>query len=98
MRGVHGASRGLGDAVTGLPADRTYSGVQAVALPGVHQDDLDRQARGLLETEVERMKSSGAEVAGNHLRRGRADREKAVLAEEEVADLLTSGAAGAGRG
>ena len=34
--GALGACRGLGDAVTGLPGDRTYSSVQVDPLPGVH--------------------------------------------------------------
>lgn len=94
--GVLGASRGLGDAVTGLPGDRTYSGVQVGALPGVHRDELDRQAKGLLEAETERMESSGIKVAGKHLRRGGADKEIVLLAEE-VADLIVMGSRGRGR-
>jgi nucleotide-binding universal stress UspA family protein len=95
--GVLGASRGLGDAVTGLPGDRTYSGVQVGALPGVHQDELDRQAKRLLEAETERIASSGTAVARNHLRRGGADREIVLLAEEEGADLIVMGSRGRGR-
>jgi hypothetical protein len=48
--------------------------VQAGALPGVHQDELDRQAKPLLEAETERIASPGTAVAGEHLRRGGADR------------------------
>jgi nucleotide-binding universal stress UspA family protein len=87
----------LGDAVTGLPGDRTYSGVQVGALPGVHQDELDRQAKRLLEAEAERIASSGTAVARNHLRRGGADREIVLLAEEEGADLIVMGSRGRGR-
>lgn len=72
------------------------SGVQVGPLPGVHQDELDRQAEGLLEAEVERMKSSGIEVAEAHLRRGRADEEVIVLAEETGADLIVVGSKGLG--
>src|SRR5215216_779809 len=49
------------------------SGVEVGPLPGVHQGELDRQAQWLLDAEVEQMKSSGIDVAGAHLRRGRAD-------------------------
>ena len=72
------------------------SGVQVGPLTGVHQDELDRQAEGLLEAEVERMKSSGIEVAEAHLRRGRADEEVIVLAEETGADLIVVGSKGLG--
>jgi len=71
-----------------------YSGVQVGALPGVHQDELDRQAKALLEAETKRIKSSGSEVAGKHLRRGRADEEIVVLAEEAGADLIAIGSRG----
>jgi hypothetical protein len=40
-----------------------YSGVEVGPLPGIHQDELDRQAEGLSEAEVERMESSGTKVA-----------------------------------
>ncbi len=72
------------------------SGVQVGPLPGVHQDELDRQAERLLGAEVERMKSSGIEVAEAHLRRGRADEEVIVLAEETGADLIAVGSKGLG--
>ena len=87
----------MGDAVTGLSGDRTYSGVRVGALPGVHQDELDGRARGLLEAETERIASSGTAVVGEHLRRDGADREIALLAEEEGADLIVMGSRGRGR-
>jgi nucleotide-binding universal stress UspA family protein len=73
-----------------------FPAVQVGPLPGVHQDELDRQAKGLLEAETERMKSSGTEVGGSHLRRGRADKEIVLLAEEEGADLIVMGSRGLG--
>jgi nucleotide-binding universal stress UspA family protein len=73
-----------------------YSGVQVGPLPGVHQDELDRRAKGLFEAEVGRMESSGTELAGEHLRRVRADEEVAVLAEEVGADLIVMGSRGLG--
>jgi nucleotide-binding universal stress UspA family protein len=75
----------------------SHSSVDVGPFPGAHQDELDRWAKGLLEAEVERLKSSGAEVEGSHLRRGRADEEVAVLAEEEGADLIVMGSRGRGR-
>jgi nucleotide-binding universal stress UspA family protein len=59
--------------------------------PGISQEALDRGARTLLEAEVERVKGMGAEVAGAHLRRGRADEEIVVLAEELGADMVVMG-------
>ena len=71
-----------------------FPAVQVGALPGVHQDELDRQAKGLFEAEVGLMESSGTELAGSHLRRGRADEEIVVLAEEVGADLIVMGSRG----
>ena len=74
-----------------------FPAVQVGPLPGVHQDELDTQAKGLLEAETERLKSSGTAVAESHLRRGRADREIALLAEETGVDLIVMGSRGRGR-
>ena len=62
-----------------------YSGVQVDALPGVYQDELDRQAKALLVAETERIKPSGTEVAVKHLSRGGADKEIVLLVEEQGA-------------
>ncbi len=82
--------------VGGVVTHGAGSGVQVGPLPGVHQDELDSQAERLLGAEVERMKSSGIEVAQAHLRRGRADEEVIVLAEEMGADLIAVGSKGLG--
>jgi nucleotide-binding universal stress UspA family protein len=62
--------------------------VQVGVLPRVHQDELDseldRQAKGLLEAEVGWMESSEIEVAGSHLRRGRADEEECGTSQRTV--------------
>jgi nucleotide-binding universal stress UspA family protein len=50
----------------------------------------------LLEAETERMESSGTEIAGEHLRRCRADREIVVLAEEEGGGRIVMGSRGLG--
>jgi nucleotide-binding universal stress UspA family protein len=73
-----------------------YVGVEVGPLPGVHQEELDRQAQELLEAEVERMKSTGVDVGVTHLRKGRADEEVIVLAEELGADLVVMGSRGLG--
>jgi nucleotide-binding universal stress UspA family protein len=57
------------------------------ALYEVHE----REARQLLEAQVEKMKAAGATVAQAHLRLGRADEEVVVLAEELGADLILMG-------
>jgi nucleotide-binding universal stress UspA family protein len=74
-----------------------YSGVEVGPLPGIHQDELDKQAEGLSEAEVERMEASDTKVAGSHLRRGRADEQIVVLAEEIGAYLVVMGSRGLGR-
>jgi nucleotide-binding universal stress UspA family protein len=74
----------------------SYAGVDVGPLPGVHQGELDRQAQELFEAEVGRMKTSGIEVAGVHLKKGRVDEELVVLAEEIGADLIVIGSKGLG--
>ena len=74
----------------------SYSGVDVGPLPGIDQDELDRQAKRLLEAELERLKSSGTEVAGSRPRRGRAEEEVVDLAEEVGADLIVMGSRGLG--
>ena len=82
--------------VGGQVTQGAFPTVQVGALPGTHQDELDGRAKALLEAETERIKSSGSEVTGEHLRRGRADRKIVDLAEEEGADLIVVGSRGLG--
>src|SRR3712207_554614 len=56
----------------------------------------EREARELLEAQIEKMKGAGATVAQEHLRLGRADEEVAVLAEELGVDLVAMGGRGLG--
>jgi nucleotide-binding universal stress UspA family protein len=59
-------------------------------------EEHEREARQLLEAQVEQMKAAGARVAQAHLRMGKADEEILVLAEELGADLVVVGSRGLG--
>jgi nucleotide-binding universal stress UspA family protein len=56
----------------------------------------EREARQLLEAQIEKMKAAGATVAQAHLRIGRADEEVVVLADELGVDLIAMGSRGLG--
>jgi nucleotide-binding universal stress UspA family protein len=60
-------------------------------------EEHEREARQLLEAQVEKMKDAGATVEQAHLRLGRADEEVVVLAEELGVDLIAMGGRGLGR-
>jgi nucleotide-binding universal stress UspA family protein len=66
------------------------------ALPAGSQELLDREAKELLEAQLERMRDAGESVVGAHLRSGRADEEIILLAEEIDADLVVMGSRGLG--
>ena len=61
----------------------------------LYEED-EREARHLLEAQIEKMKATGATVAQSHLRMGRADEEVVVLAEELGVDLIAMGGRGLG--
>ena len=61
----------------------------------LYEED-EREARQLLETQIEKMKAAGANVAQAHLRIGRADEEVVVLAEDLGVDLIAMGGRGLG--
>ena len=61
----------------------------------LYEEDA-REARQLLEAQIEKMKAAGATVAKAHLRIGRADEEVVVLAEELGVDLIAMGSRGLG--
>jgi nucleotide-binding universal stress UspA family protein len=61
----------------------------------LYEED-EREARQLLEAQIEKMKATGATVAQAHLRMGRADEEVVVLAEELGVDLIAMGGRGLG--
>jgi nucleotide-binding universal stress UspA family protein len=76
-----------------------YVGVQVGPLPAGSQELLDRQARELLEAQLERMRdAAGASEAEAHLVSGRADEEIVVLAEQIGADVVVMGSRGLGGG
>jgi nucleotide-binding universal stress UspA family protein len=56
----------------------------------------EKEARELLETQVEGIKAAGDTVAQAHLRMGKADEQIVVLAEELGADLIVMGSRGLG--
>ena len=56
----------------------------------LYEED-EREARQLLEAQIEKMKAAGATVMQAHLRIGRADEEVVVLAEELGVDLVAMG-------
>jgi nucleotide-binding universal stress UspA family protein len=61
----------------------------------LYEED-EREARQLLEAQIEKMKAAGATVMQAHLRIGRADEEVVVLAEELGVDLVAMGSRGLG--
>jgi nucleotide-binding universal stress UspA family protein len=63
---------------------------------GAEYEEREKEARQLLEAQVERMKAAGATVAQAHLRLGRVDEEVVVLAEELGVDLIAVGSRGLG--
>jgi nucleotide-binding universal stress UspA family protein len=61
----------------------------------LYEED-EKEARELLEAQIEKMKGAGVIVAQAHLRLGRADEGIVVLAEELGADLVAMGSRGLG--
>ena len=61
----------------------------------LYEED-EREARQLLEAQIEKMKAAGATVAQGQSRIGRADEEVVVLAEELEVDLIAMGSRGLG--
>ena len=57
---------------------------------------FERQAREILDAEVERVRAAGGTVAQAHLRMSRADREIVAVAEEIGAGLIVTGSRGRG--
>jgi nucleotide-binding universal stress UspA family protein len=63
---------------------------------GAEYEEHEKEARQLLETQVERIKTAGSTTAQAHLRMGKADEEIVILAEELGADLVAMGSRGLG--
>jgi nucleotide-binding universal stress UspA family protein len=59
-------------------------------------EELQEQARRLLEEQVEEVNSAGGTVSGAHLRMGRPEEEIIVLGEEIGAGLIATGSRGLG--
>ena len=59
-------------------------------------EELQEQARRLLEEQVHKVNSAGGTVSRAHLRMGRPDEEIVVLGEEMGADLIATGSRGLG--
>jgi nucleotide-binding universal stress UspA family protein len=66
------------------------------AYPAVYEEH-EKESQQLLETQMERIKGSGATVAQTHLRMGRADEEIVELAQSIGAGLIVVGSRGHGR-
>jgi nucleotide-binding universal stress UspA family protein len=66
------------------------------AYSAVHEDH-EKESQHLLETQMERIKGSGATVAQTHLRMGRADEEIVELAQSIGVGLIVMGSRGHGR-
>jgi nucleotide-binding universal stress UspA family protein len=60
-------------------------------------EEHEREARQILEAEVERIDGAGATAAQAHLRMGRADEEIVELAQSIDAGLIVIGSRGQGR-
>ncbi len=60
-------------------------------------EEHEKEAQGLLEAQVERIKEAGATVTQAHLRMGRADEEIVELAQSIDAGLIVMGSRGQGR-
>ena len=65
-------------------------------LPAGSQELLDKEAKEVLEAQLERMGEAGGSVTEAHLMSGRADEEIIFLAEGVGADLVVVGSRGLG--
>ena len=72
------------------------AGVNVGPLPTGSQELLDKEAKELLQAQLERMREAGASVTEAHLMSGRADEEIIVRAEQVGADLVVVGSRGLG--
>jgi nucleotide-binding universal stress UspA family protein len=73
-----------------------YEGGEVGPLPAGSQELLDKEAKELLEAQLERMREAGSSVTEAHLMSGRADEEIIVRAEQVGADLVVVGSRGLG--
>ena len=71
-------------------------GAEVGPLPAGPQELLDKEAKEVLEAQLERMREAGASVTEAHLMSGRADEEIIFRAEQVGADLVVVGSRGLG--
>lgn len=81
----------VGQSMTSAPSGATVTGV---SLPGEPEDYAERQARKLLEGQVEQVRAVGGTVTDFHLRMGQPAAEVITLSAELGADLLVVGSGG----
>ena len=65
-------------------------------IPPPRQEELDEEARRLLDAQVKQIEADGSTVAQAHLRVGRPDEQIVALAEEIGAGLIVMGNRGLG--
>ncbi len=65
-------------------------------IPPPRQEELDEEARRLLDAQVKQIEAGGSTVAQAHLRVGRPDEQIVALAEEIGAGLIVMGSRGLG--
>jgi nucleotide-binding universal stress UspA family protein len=65
-------------------------------IPPPRQEELDEEARRLLDAQVKQIEADGSTVAQTHLRVGRPDEQIVALAEEIGAGLIVMGSRGLG--
>ena len=80
-----------------LPAAYVGMGPPEIAdIPPPRQEELDEEARSLLDAQAKRIEADGSTVAQAHLRVGRPDEQIVALAEEIGAGLIVMGSRGLG--
>src|ERR687894_1496703 len=83
--------------LVGLSAAYVGMGPPEIAdIPAPRQEDLDEEARRLLDAQVKQIEADGSTVAQAHLRVGRPDEQIVALAEEIGAGLIVMGNRGLG--
>ncbi len=83
--------------LVGLSASYVGMGPAEIAdIPAPRQEELNEEARGLLNEQLKRIEAAGGSVTQAHLRVGRPDEEIVALAEELGAGLIVMGSRGLG--
>ena len=84
-------------ALVGLSAAYVGMGPPEIAdIPPPMQEELDKDARRLLDAQVKQIEADGSTVVQAHLRVGRPDEQIVALAEEIGAGLIVMGSRGLG--